>query len=137
MTLAAHRGRQPFTAKSAAEIISALIKPTPGCSEFDLHAAIDVALKTCNVSFEREVILSAQDRIDFLCQDGVGIEVKCGKPQRQAVIDQLVRYAQQPRVQELVIASERNLSPWFTEAKTINGKPFRYIWLTKSLGIAT
>lgn len=68
---------------------------------------IDVAklLTAAGVTFEREVILSSRDRIDFLAGD-VGIECKV-KGSVGDVAQQLIRYSQHDRIQSLVLVTGR------------------------------
>jgi hypothetical protein len=71
-------------------------------SEEDLQAGIAVALTEEGLPFQREVVLSPHDRIDFLCPDGLGIEVKVGWS-ISALTRQLHRYAQLEAIAALVV----------------------------------
>lgn len=108
MTLAAH--------KKVAAVL--------GRFRFDLgnearcQTAIGLALDTAGVSFQREAVLSDTDRIDFLCQGGVGIEVKV-KGSALEVLRQLERYARHETVTALVLATARSMGM----PAEINGKP--------------
>jgi hypothetical protein len=70
-----------------------------------LQAGIADALSSCGVPFEREVRLSAADRIDFMV-GSIGLECKIDGS-LPAVIRQLHRYAQFERVTELVLLTTR------------------------------
>lgn len=89
-------------------------------SEEALQEGIAEALDTEGWSFEREVILGPRDRVDFLLEGGVGIEVKIDGT-APALIRQLHRYAQHARIHELVVVTNRaRLTQMPAE---LNGKP--------------
>jgi hypothetical protein len=73
---------------------------------------------------QREVELNANDRIDLLV-GAVGIEVKVNGS-RAAVIRQLHRYAQHPRISALILVTNRTRH---AVPETINGKPVRVVSL--------
>lgn len=78
-----------------------------GVREADYQQAIeDILAQRVEVPFEREVWLTRRDRIDFLFDGGLGIEVKVDDT-RAKIIRQLGRYAQSERVTELLLASSR------------------------------
>lgn len=99
-------------------------------NEWELQESIAQVLLAEGIVFEREVMLSRSDRIDFLCRGGIGIEVKAsGGP--SGVIEQVFRYAQQIEVTGLLLVSLRRAhDPGVTE---INGKPFVFVWVCESL----
>lgn len=72
------------------------------------QAEIAEFLRASEVEFEREVWLSATDRIDFLCENGVGIEVKL-RGSRFAWLRQLKRYEASTRIQELILVASRHM----------------------------
>jgi hypothetical protein len=102
-------------------------------SEYELHGRIARELEAAGIAFEREVKLGERMRIDFLCQGGVGIEVKKGKVGSAALAGQAWRYAGSDRVTALVLVVERNVAH---VPATANGKPVRYIGLSKLWGVA-
>lgn len=75
-------------------------------SEIDLQDAIARVLVAEHVSFEREAVLSAESRIDFLTHAGDGIEVKVDGSTAQ-VTRQLHRYAQSPLVVSILLVTTR------------------------------
>lgn len=76
-------------------------------SEEDLQRAIAQVLERSGVPFRREVKLGPRDRIDFLLDGGVGIEVKVKGSATQAA-RQLQRYAKSDQVTELVLVTSRS-----------------------------
>lgn len=91
---------------------------------------VDVAglLTAAGIVFEREVILSPRDRIDFLAGD-VGIECKV-KGTVGDVAQQLIRYSQSDRVRSLVLVTGRaRLGRCLPGAMGLDGvaKPLRVV----------
>jgi hypothetical protein len=74
-------------------------------NEIELHRGLSMLFTLAGLSVEQEVMLTPADRIDFLIL-GVGIEVKV-KGSTPRVADQLRRYAQHPRIQQLVLVTSR------------------------------
>ncbi len=101
--------------------------------EAHLQAKIAAALSVADIRFEREYKLGPRSRIDFLCEGGVGIEVKKGKPRSAAVNAQIVRYLTYPALTALVLVVERNIYNPLTEA---HGKLVRYVALNRQGGVA-
>lgn len=89
-------------------------------TEAEFQECIGAVLTLRNAPFEREVLLSKGDRIDFLLADGVGIEVKI-KGTAAAAEAQLRRYARSPRVKELILMTSR--SQVAVQPSEIDGKP--------------
>lgn len=102
--------------------------------EFDLHGKIAAAFREQGIPFQREFVLGQGDRIDFLTEDGTGIEVKKGKPNRTRLIEQIDRYAQHAEIRAVVIVVETSLR--FPIKSTPNGKPCAVVGLQKLWGIA-
>lgn len=94
-------------------------------AERDLQEAISEALLSSEVirssgnALSREVVLGPKDRIDFLV-GGLGIEVKVDGSLSD-LIRQLHRYAQSPRVEELLVVTSR--SRLLALPTSIGGKP--------------
>lgn len=87
-------------------VLAPLRNWSPGFgNESELQLAIAERFTQAGVAFEREVSLSRVDRIDFLV-GGIGIEVKT-KGAENAIVRQLARYAQSPRVDALVLVTTR------------------------------
>lgn len=107
--------------------IRELLRPLR-CSVVDEAALQDLiadSFTSEGVSFEREVRLSAHDRIDFLC-DTVGIEVKVDGSVSD-VTRQLHRYAQSERVAEIILVTTR--SRHTAVPASFAGKPIRVLHL--------
>ena len=100
-------------------------------NEYDLHAVILIALQSAGIEALHEVTLAPRRRIDFLCE-GVGLEVKRGRPQRTALLKQLTGYAQNERVTSLVLIADH--PPRLPDA--ICGKKLIAVSLHKLWGIA-
>lgn len=88
-------------------------------TEDQLQLGVAAALSSCGVAFEREVRLTAADRIDFMV-GSVGVECKIDGS-LPALIRQLFRYAQSERVSELVLLTTRVRLSRVPDA--MNGKP--------------
>ena len=72
----------------------------------ELHDGIDRVLSASGISFKTEFDLGKAGRIDFMCDGGVGIEVKI-KGGFAGVTRQLLRYAQCDQITELVFVTTR------------------------------
>ena len=99
--------------------------------EYDLHALVREALEHAGLHPDHEVPLAPRCRIDFLC-NGVGIEVKRGRTERQRALTQLRRYAACEQITALVLVTERTLAL----PDELSGKPLRVICLNRLWGIA-
>jgi hypothetical protein len=75
--------------------------------EEEVQRAIAAVLTEQRYEFEREVRLAATDRIDFLIESGIGVEVKI-QGSALAATRQLLRYAEHPRVRELILFTTRS-----------------------------
>lgn len=87
-------------------------------SEKVTQAQIRRALEHADIEFEQESAIGPRDIVDFLCEDGVAVEVKL-KGQMRAIHRQLVRYCESDRVEALILATARAM----VLPKEINGKP--------------
>lgn len=76
-------------------------------NELELQSGIEELLKSLIVDYQKEVILTPKDRIDFLVGK-IGIEVKVDGA-ANAVIRQLWRYAQQETIDELILVTTRSV----------------------------
>ena len=92
------------------------------------QAEIGMALSSAGISHEREVILSPGERIDFLAEGGIGIEVKLKRNRRVAVAMQLARYAAIEQIAALILVT--NLSMGLPAS--IGGKPAYYVSLGRA-----
>lgn len=100
--------------------------------ESELVSAIKDALISRGIGFAPEVSVAPRCRVDLLVDGGIAIEVKKGKPNTGAVSNQVRRYAASERVSAVILVSERGLVSHLDEA---NGKPVRYVAISKNWGI--
>ena len=100
-------------------------------SEPDIHDLVAQALTQAGIPYAHEVMIAPHCRIDFLA-DGIGIEIKRSRPNARALIAQATRYLASPRVEALLIISERN--PGIPG--TMLGKECRVISLSALWGLA-
>jgi hypothetical protein len=94
----------------------------PVGSEDALQVAMQRALERAGIEFEREVRLSASDRIDFLAAGGIGIEAKARYP-RRAIYRQLERYAQLEVITAIILVTGTAIGL----PAAINGKPLFHV----------
>lgn len=99
-------------------------------AEQDLHSQVADALEAARIPFAHEVTVAPRCRIDFLAK-GIGIEIKRSKPNRRAMLAQATRYLASPRVEALLVISERGPDL----PSLILGKPCRVVSLAALWGI--
>jgi hypothetical protein len=109
------------------------IRIQPAVDEFQIHAAIKSAFLSHGIGFDYERKLAPRNRIDFLTHEGVGVEVKKGKPNSSQVLQQLQRYSVFPEVESIILVIER----YQDVPNEVNGKPCMSIGLNKLWGIAS
>ena len=95
-----------MTMQRVAEALHTIRAPRPDM-EYDLHRLVAEALLRAGISFKHETQLAPRCRIDFLCEEGIGIEIKRGKPQKTPLAAQLARYAQSGGLTGLIVVSEK------------------------------
>lgn len=100
--------------------------------EYDLQNEVADAFRQAGIPFEKEYRLGSRNRVDFFL-DGIAVELKKGRPNRQKVIDQLHRYAAFECVQAVVLVLQNSMQ---VPLSSVNGKPCRVIGLQKLWGIA-
>ena len=100
-------------------------------NEYQLHDYIAAALRDGGFDMQHEAVLGPRCRIDFLV-DGVGIEVKRGKPQKAALIKQCTRYLQSDRREALILVLDTSISL----PGEVMGKPLVTFGLNRLWGIA-
>lgn len=110
------------TPDHVARILSSRVLPRS--PEVRLQDAIAAALADHVVRFVREVRLSPEDIIDFLVEDGLGVEVKIDGSVSD-VTRQLHRYAQSDRVTDLLLVTTRSRHRAMPAA--FAGKPIRVL----------
>jgi hypothetical protein len=96
-------------------------------SEAALQSTIDDVLSRAGVSFEAEKRMGAGSRIDFLCNEGVGIEAKVKYPKR-GIYRQLERYAAREEIKALILVTGTALGM----PPEIKGKPLFYVSIGRS-----
>lgn len=95
--------------------------------EKKLQAEISEALQAHNINHKREVPLTKKDIIDFLFEDGTGLEIKI-KGQRFSIYRQLKRYAENDRISGIVLATAISMGL----PSSIEGKPARVFSLSRA-----
>lgn len=91
----------------AEQIVSVLrMYRIPLYPEVECQNAVGSILKEHSINFEKEFKLSVKSRIDFLCEGGVGIEIKVGG-RTSDVFRQLKRYEAEPQIQELILITRK------------------------------
>lgn len=91
-------------------------------SEAELQAALARLLSDAGERFQREVVIGPRDRIDFLLDDGVGLEVKVDGS-LAAVTRQVHRYAQSAVVAGVLLVTTRHRHDHLP--LSFSGKPVR------------
>ena len=97
-----------------------------------LHVLIEQALLEGGVRFEREARIAPRCRVDFLCDGGIVIEVKRGKPYASKLLPQIRRYAACDGVSAVVVVVERTARV----PGIVGGKPCVLFGLNRLWGIA-
>ncbi len=100
-------------------------------NEYQLHEHIAAALRDGGFVIQHEATLAPRCRIDFLI-DGVGIEVKRGKPQKAALLRQCARYLASEQLDALILVLDTSVSL----PRELGGKPLITFGLNKLWGIA-
>lgn len=99
-------------------------------SEAQLHERIADQLRARGIGHKHEAMLTGcgSERIDFLCDGGVGLELKWQPFDRRRVWDQLRRYAASVNVRRLILAGRHVTPP--TNPLTIHHKPLIVVRLS-------
>ena len=100
-------------------------------SEYRLHDLIAAALTDGGFSVCHEAKIAPRCRIDFFV-DGVGIEVKRGRPDKRRLREQCEKYLMQDQIEALILV----LDGAVTLPNAIAGKPVRVVGLNRLWGIA-
>ena len=99
--------------------------------ETDLHAMVQKRLADAGLSYQHEARIGPGCRIDYLVE-GVGVEIKKGKPDAKALVRQLMRYAACDGVAAIVLLTQRTVAV----PKMVMGKPVHVIVLNQLWGVA-
>ena len=100
-------------------------------SKYQLHELIAAALSSGGFVVQHEAVLGPRCRIDFLA-DGIGVEVKRGKPQKAALLKQCARYMSSPKVEALILVLDTSVSL----PGELHGKPLIVFGLNRLWGVA-
>lgn len=100
-------------------------------SEYQLHDCIAAALSSGGFVIQHEAVLGPRCRIDFLI-DGIGVEVKRGKPQKAALLKQCARYMASDKLEALILVLDTSISL----PRELNGKPLITFGLNRLWGVA-
>ncbi len=96
--------------------------------EKELQAALEQAFDAAELTFEREVVLSKKDRIDFLFEGGLGVEVKIDGSLSN-LIRQLHRYVAHDQITSLLVVT--NKSRLTRVPALLNGKTIHKIAINR------
>ena len=96
-------------------------------SEAELQASIVLLLTRDEWCFERERILTPSERIDFLVEGRIGIEVKI-KRSPSALHRQLLRYAETSTIEALLVVVTKPLLLDIPDV--LHAKPVRAVFLS-------
>lgn len=115
------------------ELLCALreLRPPFALYENDLHAIVGDFLRKKGFAPEHEKTIAYGCRIDFWVE-GVGVEIKKGKPQPAVLLRQLRRYAASPMITGLIVLSQRGVRL----PAQVNGKPVDCLCLNSLWGVA-
>jgi len=114
--------------------VDAVLRTVKTCAVRDeaaLQAAIHVALAQAGIAARREAVLAPRCRVDLLTEQGIGIEVKRGKPNRYRVAEQVQRYAKTGKLKGLVLVMDRVILPVDVPI------PYRFVSLNMNWGLST
>lgn len=116
------------------EVLTALraLRTPAQPDEYALQREVAHALDAAGIPYQKECVLGPRNRIDFLCEGGVGIEIKRGKPNAKLVRTQAQRYCGCEQVQSIIIVVERSLRM----PARIGGKPVAVLGLNALWGVA-
>lgn len=90
---------------TSARLLLALRAARFACvDEAELQTAVERLLGGMGFPYKRELRLSARDRVDFMIDDGIALELKV-KTDGAALLRQCLRYAAHDAVKEIVAAS--------------------------------
>jgi hypothetical protein len=94
--------------------------------EAELQSAVAAALSSAGLGYTREARLSARDRVDFMIDGGIALELKV-RTDGKELLRQVLRYAEHDAVKAILIAGTTHKLLLLPE--TANGKPLRAIQL--------
>ncbi len=120
--------------KNLEKVINALktIRAPLAQVEYDLHQIVAQTLDLEGIYYKHEVSLGPRCRIDFLVEEGIGIELKKGSPNQKQMKAQALKYAHFEEVKTLIILVEK----WVELPKVLAGKPIHTLSINRLWGIA-
>lgn len=126
-----HGAFEVLTADMLRQRISEELHFSPCSDEYGYQDQFEAWLKTTREFFLREVFLSKTDRVDFMvdCRIAVELKVKC---HANEILRQLARYAQHDEVREILLLSVTR-APLLKLPPTLNGKPVRGLHIGRML----
>lgn len=95
-------------------------------NEAELQTAVQRTLDAGGVTYQREHRLSRRDRVDFLIEGGLALELKVRTSKKNA-LSQVLRYAEHDAVSAVLVASTTHLA--INLPGEAHGKPLRTIHL--------
>ena len=99
--------------------------------EAELHQQIITQFNRMEIPYRHEMTIGKLGRIDFWV-DGIGIEVKKGKPNIKMLINQLTQYSHSEQIKQLIVVSQKKLNL----PTSINNKPVYVVALDSMWGVA-
>lgn len=93
----------------------------PCKSEKELEDQVVTRLDKLGVPFQRQVIMSKEDRFDLLVSDGIVIEIKVGGSAGE-LLRQVERYAQYESVTHIIVVTTRAAHRKILSAGPLHGK---------------
>lgn len=117
----------------AENVLEALraMRPPFALYEADIHRLVGEKLNECGLAYLHEAAIAKGCRIDYLI-DGIGVEIKKGKPKRTTLVQQLNRYASSEKIESLIVISWQSVSL----PQSIGGKPVYSITLSQLWGVS-
>ena len=91
------------------EILRALtaLRASAMPGEYDLHHLVAEALRAAGLPCAHEYRLAPRRRIDFFL-DGVGVEIKKGRPNARELLKQVERYLACDELKEIVVVTQKD-----------------------------
>lgn len=99
-------------------------------TERDLQDGLETIFQKKEIPFAREVEISSKDRLDFLVDGGIALEVKI-KGSLPELVRQITRYARHENIREILVVGTPRWIPQVPAA--IEGKPVHGLRLLGSL----
>ena len=100
--------------------------------ELDIHKKIIKLFNDNNIKFIHEFKMENNSRIDFFVENSIGVEVKKGRPNRNNLIKQLIRYSESENICAIIVIVEKSI----VLPDNIKGKNIYAINLNSQWGIA-